>query len=225
MCNLTPTHLTAQAGTDCSEMHTDQTCRFVQKLRVCPHPLFCARILVCTYLFMKSTHMYFSWTLTGLKEPDWLIPWRKGRDRTPLILIILAGKRIKNRSGQSRGDIGEGQLEDAPRDWEQWGLRRLWDLQGFRMLIFLLDQAQWQAFCPSLRSSGLSRSSVWAGVEASVQYSWHTHGMETHSVSSLTSTHMKSALGPSTPIPLHSGRELFSQGTHLPHEFPPDTPA
>lgn len=143
------------------------------------------------------------------------------RDGPPLILIILAGKQIKNRSGQNRGDMGKGQLEDAPRDWEQWGLRRLWDLRGFRMLIFLLGQAQWQSFCPSLKSSGLLRSSVRAGVEASVQYSWHTHGMETHGVSSLTSTPDEINPGTFNPDPI-SFREGRCRGGAL---LPGDTSA
>lgn len=92
----TPRILIAQALRGYLETHTDQNCGFVQKPGIWVTP-FCARTPVHTHIFTKSTHMHFSWTLTGLKGLGFNSPREGQRQswRKPLILIVLAGKRGK----------------------------------------------------------------------------------------------------------------------------------
>lgn len=101
----TPRVLRAQARMGYLETHTDQTCGFVQKLRVWVTP-FHARTHVHTCFFTESTHMHFFWTVTGLKELGFnsLEEVQRQTLKTLLFPIILTRRGKAGDSSQSRGD-------------------------------------------------------------------------------------------------------------------------
>lgn len=69
---------------------------------------FCTGIPVYTHIFMKNTHMYFSWTPAGLKGLGLANSLGEGRDRTPLVLIVWqgGGGKVGERGHREGGAAG-----------------------------------------------------------------------------------------------------------------------
>lgn len=93
-----------------------------------------------TYFHKEHRHAFFSWTLTGLNILGFNSLGEVQTDTEDAInsyCFVREERKSRRKWAEQRGHRQE-QLEDDLRDPDQWGLRRLRDLQGFRMLMLLL---------------------------------------------------------------------------------------